>query len=172
VQIDYSPGLVSYKNYSFVLRPTALWASPSGAVTADPAFPLHWPTKVADFQWTTRPDGREDLVLYAPPGSGKKVGEVRGLYLARNLAIPFPNTTLWVPGDILSDLNSVVDSYENPSRILGHVKLDLSIAGSATLSFFESYNFWEGPLATAGTFLPVGLGLLEGTKWHISAKPV
>eukprot|EP00884_Botryococcus_braunii_P008875 jgi/Botrbrau1/1798/Bobra.0217s0049.1 len=173
-QIDYSPGFASYKNYSFILRPSVLWASPGGAVTADPRFPLAWPTKIADFNWTTRADGRQDLVLYSPPGSGKKVGEVRGLYLVPGLAIPVPNTTTFLPESLnaLSDLNSIVDSYDNPGPIQGHVKLDLSISGTATIATLESFHFSESPLATADPFFPVGLGLLDGSKWFIKTTRV
>jgi hypothetical protein len=157
------------------VRPTFAYVSSPIAAAYD--FPTHVPGTLARFEWVSRSDGAEDLRIFSPPGNSREAAYFRGLYTLPGVAVPFPNTTTYVPESLLADVVSVVTGYGNGGKpiIGGHQITTLSIKGPASLGCFQDFELDLDTIPAIfadKSILKVGLVLLNGTQWGLGTKPV
>eukprot|EP00884_Botryococcus_braunii_P004305 jgi/Botrbrau1/13876/Bobra.0056s0108.1 len=171
-QAAFTPGFANLINTSVsTSRSTQVYTSSPLAAQLD--FPTHVFSKVARFEWSTRPDGLEDLNIYAPPTASTPSAWVKGLWSIPFLAIPVPNTTYYIPTNLFDELVSVISNFEpnGTPNITGHRLTHFDIQGTTSIGGFLSYGAVEGGLSQGG-ILPVGLHLNDGTKFSVGSRPI
>jgi hypothetical protein len=141
-------------------------------LTARYDFPTHVPAKLAKFEWIQRSDAREDLKVYSPPNSTIPAAVFRGLYTLPGVAVPIPNTTTYIPANLFKEVVSVISGFDNGQPVIsGHKSVQFNIQGTASVACMQSYEASEGGLSQGG-ILPVGLVLLDGSKYSVAPEPI
>lgn len=172
MQIIFTPGFVN------VLGTNVSTSRPTQGYTSSPLpaaynFPTHVPSKYARFEWMKRSDGLEDLNVYAPPNATMPSAWIKGLWKVPDVAIPIPNTTYFIPTNLLDEVVSVIGGYgaDGDPIITGHLLPHLDIQGTASLGGFGSYGALEGGMSQGG-ILPIGIYLNAGSKYSVSVRPI
>jgi hypothetical protein len=167
-----STGFATLANTSIsTSRTTQAYTSSPVAARLD--FPTHVFQKLARFEWIQRPDGFQDLNIYAPPNASTPSAWVKGLWSLPFLTVPVPNTTYFIPQSLFDEWASVVSGFnaDGTPDITGHKLTHFDIQGTATIGGFGSYGAVEGGFALGG-ILPIGIYLRNGTKFSVSSRPV
>eukprot|EP00884_Botryococcus_braunii_P023645 jgi/Botrbrau1/9965/Bobra.0012s0060.1 len=127
-----------------------------------PEYPERIPHRLARFDWRHRSDGATDLKIFSPPNSTIPVFSIFGL--SRLPFISFPITP-----ELVSTLNlntrfvqSVVEEYDTPGPILGHVIVEASFVGNAGVALYTNFETSDA-LDMDGGFYNVGLYVYNAT---------
>lgn len=143
-----------------------LWRNKNGTTTLQQKTTISWgdnpkccgpgsylpeSCQLANITWYTRPDGKEDLLIYDPADPVNPLLTVNGLWrpFMPYLTFPFPNSELWGYGilrtffnDIVPQTNGTLDANGNP----------------IITSYLDA--FWDGQ----GSFTPLVMDNTGGSR--------
>lgn len=127
-----------------------------------PEYPERIPHRLARFDWRHRSDGATDLKIFSPPNNTSPVFSIYGLS-----HLPFISFS--ITPSLVSALNlntrfvqSVVDEYDTDAPILGHVIVEASFVGSASIALYSNFETSDA-LDMDGGFYNLGLYIYNAT---------
>jgi hypothetical protein len=156
------------------LRATQSWTNNSKCCGSGTYFP--YASEVADFQYTPREDGRQDLALYSPSDAKHPILIVKGIwYSPPGVSIGFPPTKEWAPGFLrwfLQDVLTITNRTADGKRVKIGNALTNGNWGDFRIGFC-GIDSWEGPARAnmPGEVLLVGLGTNTPADANIQFLP-